>query len=430
MRLSLSDVIERLRSSLWLAPGIALVASIAAGVLSVWLDATRQFTLLRSIITRDPESARAVLSVVSTGMLSFTALVFTITMVVLQLAAAQYSPRITRTFLRDTQTKVTLSIFIATFSFSVVALRSVASDSHALVPALSVGITYALVFASLLAFIGYLHHMARSVSISHMLRRISDQADEVLAHLPEAEELSHDEADWEWRPVTERLAWEGRAGVVTHVSERRLAEAGRRRDVVLRLCFAVGDFVPRGAPLLEVRGPSKGDTSDLCESITVGPDRTPQQDLAMPLRHLVDVALRALSPGVNDPTTAVQAIDQIHDILRRLVQRRLPSPYVCDDEGVLRAVIPRMTWEGYVRLAFTEIRRASGSQVQVCRRLFGMIEDLLTLAPEERQAPLLREQDILRSSVRDCFPLPNDRETAALADTQGLGVHFPPPPSH
>lgn len=430
MRLSLSDLIERLRSSLWLAPGIALVASIAAGVLSVWLDATRDFPLLRSIITRDPESARAVLSVVSTGMLSFTALVFTITMVVLQLAAAQYSPRITRTFLRDTQTKVTLSIFIATFSFSAVVLRSVTSDGRAFVPALAVGITYVLVFASLLAFIGYLHHMARSVSISHILRRISDQAEEVLAHLPEEDEVSHEEADWEWRPVTERLSWSGRAGVVTHVSERRLAEEGRRMGVVLRLLFAVGDFVPKGAPLVEVRGHSEGDTSGSCDFITVGTDRTPQQDLAMPVRHLVDVALRALSPGVNDPTTAVQAIDQIHDILRRLVQRRLPSPYVRDEDGVVRVVIPRMTWEGYVRLAFTEIRRASSSQIQVCRRLFGMIEDLLALAPEERQAPLLREQDILRSSVRDCFPLPNDRETANLADTQGLGVHFPPAQRH
>ena len=145
------------------------------------------------------------------------------------------------------------------------------------------------------------------------------------------------------------------------------------------------------------------------------------QDVGFGFRQLVDIAERALSPAINDPTTAVQCLDHLHDFLRRLVTRTFPSGSYLDGDGELRLVVPSARWEDYVSLAFDEVRQYGESSLQVSRRLHATIGDLLSIAPDERRAPLEDELRLLYESVGRSFPDPEDRRIAEQPDAQGIG---------
>jgi uncharacterized membrane protein len=185
------------------------------------------------------------------------------------------------------------------------------------------------------------------------------------------------------------------AGTLVGVDEERLVAAAAQSDRVLELLPAVGDFVPEGAPIVRLWGSwDASGVDDVRDSVGLGDERTLTQDAAFGVRQLVDIALRALSPGINDPSTAVQAIDRIHDLLRRLAVRRFPTRERIVD-GVVRLVLARPDWEDYVRLAIDEIRRAGQGQLQVEHRLHVMLDDLRSIAPEDRQAVLRQERERL-----------------------------------
>lgn len=416
-----SDLIEYLRASLWLPPLLGVLLALAGSVTTVYIDLTFGDTTFVGWTTDDPEAARSILSVVASSMLTLTALVFTITIVVLQLAASQYSPRITRTFLRDRQTKLTLAIFLSTFAYALLVLRSVSSIDGNFVPSLSLLATYLLVFCSILAFIGYLNHIAQAIQVSHILRRIAREAGSVLDRLDrEPPPQLGDVFDGSNPSAT--VVWRGEAGVLSYVDERALARLGARADCVLRVRPAVGDFIPSGAPILDVFGTPEVNVGGVASNLlTVAVDRTPQQDLLLAIRHIVDLALRALSTGINDPTTAVQSIDQLHDLLRRMVTRPLQSPYVFDDEGRLRVVIQRLSWETCLAAAVTELRHSGTSSVQTSRRLLYLLDDLLSIAPPDRRASILEQRHLLLEAVEQAFPVEEDRLAACCGDPQGLG---------
>ena len=159
------------------------------------------------------------------------------------------------------------------------------------------------------------------------------------------------------------------------------------------------------------------------DAVAIGPERDVRQDVAFGLRQLVDVAERALSPGVNDPTTAVQALDQVHDILRRLVRRRFPSPSRLDAQGGLRLVLPRPDWAAIVRLALDEIRHSGEGAIQVARRLRFLLEDLLQVAPDFRRPELQRQLSLLEASVERGFSDGREAAMAHEASAQGHGPH-------
>lgn len=159
----------------------------------------------------------------------------------------------------------------------------------------------------------------------------------------------------------------------------------------------------------------------LLEALTFGPERTLQQDTAFGFRQLVDIAERALSPGINDPTTAVQAIDQLHDLLRRMIRRRLPSPSRKDENGVLRLICPRPDWDSYVRLAMDEVRQYGKSSIQVTRRLRFLLEDLLRVAPAFRRGELERQLELLEASTTRAFSTTQETATAERSSPQGHG---------
>jgi uncharacterized membrane protein len=215
-------------------------------------------------------------------------------------------------------------------------------------------------------------------------------------------------------------------GVVTSIDDGRLVAVARADGLIVQLVPMVGDFVPTGAPLLRVwfRDATRADDglqARLASTVEIGPERTMTQDAAFGFRQLVDVAERALSPGVNDPTTAVQALDQLHDLLRRLATRQIPSPVRIDEDGDVLLYLPRPGWADYVALALDEIRQYGVGSIQVVRRLRYLLLDLEAVAPAFRKAPISRQLRLLDAALPGSFTLHEDRQSASQPSASGQG---------
>ena len=207
-----------------------------------------------------------------------------------------------------------------------------------------------------------------------------------------------------------------------HIDADRLVEIATKADVSLEMLSAIGDFVPTGAPLVHVKGrPSEGIAAEILRRVTLDTERSLVQDLAYGPRLLVDICVRSLGEPF-DPTTAVQAIDRIHDFLRRLSTRKFPTGEHRDPTGTVRLVIKTLTWEDYVRLSLEEIRIGAGSSVQATRRLRYCLEDLLQHAPEQRRGPIERQLRLLDAEIADSKELGEDLAETQVADPQGLGT--------
>ena len=186
-----------------------------------------------------------------------------------------------------------------------------------------------------------------------------------------------------------------RPGTLQAVDLERLDRIARESGAILELTISVGDALPGAAPLVRVRGGGAVDDDDVRGALTFGTERTMDQDPAFGFRQLVDIADRALSPGINDPTTATQVIDQVHDLLRRLAVRHIPSPQRVDDSGALRVIVPAPDWADHVDLAVDEIRISGGGSIQVVRALRRMLDDLETVVPDGRRAVIRRQRALL-----------------------------------
>jgi uncharacterized membrane protein len=431
MKLRLTRLAERMGTSYWLVPTLCVAVSIGLSYAAQELDARlprdhQAWYLFRG----GPEGARSVLSAVASSMMTFAGLVFSVTILVLQQASNQFSPRVLRTFLKDRRSQLALGIFVGTFVYALLGLRSVWGSAEGLeshVPSLSVWLAVMLALLCVGTFIYYIHHVAQSIRAVVILTRIRDETHRTLVRMyPEGVGEDTHEASPE-RPEGQPsllVTYPGTSGVLVTVDEEQLFACARKAGVTLALRPLVGDFVPHGDTLFEVWGEaSRLDVEALLASLRIGPERTLQQDTAFGIRQLVDIAERALSPGINDPTTAVQAIDQVHDLLRRMVGRRFPSPARKDEEGTLRLICPRPDWNAYVRLAVDEVRRYGEGSLQIARRLRFLLEDLLRVAPAFRREELERQLSLLEASVERAFPDEREAAMAHRANPQGHGPH-------
>jgi uncharacterized membrane protein len=439
MKLWVSNLIERLRESLWLVPTLWVLGAVGLAQASLAIDSrvdtdTDAFYMFYG----GPESARAVLSAIASTMMTFTGLVFSVTILVLQLASSQFSPRVLRTFLRDRPSQMCLGIFVGTFIYALFGLRNVhdpTEEADLQVPSLTVWLGIMLAVVSVGAFIYLVHHIAQSVRAVTVLHRVGEETRKRLSRLyPEGlgDEAEDPKARRPHGPPTLLVPWDRASGVLEAVDEDRLWKLVTDADVTARLTFMVGDFVPHGHPLFEIWGNPANladlDLEALLDATSMGGERSMRQDVAFGLRQIVDVAERALSPGINDPTTAVQAIDQLHDILRRLTLRRYPDASRTDERGRLRLVLPRPDWRTHVRLAFDEIRNSGHASLQIMRRLRFMAEDLLDVAPAFRREALQEQLALLDASIRRSFPDRSDADLARSSSPQGHGAVLARPP--
>lgn len=438
----LAGFLDQLRSRLWFIPGLFVVGSIVAAFVLVPID----HVIDRSVVSQlsnvlfagGPDSARLVLSTIAAAMLTFTGLVFTVTMLVLQLASSQLSPRVMRTFLRDRVNQSVLGLFVATFLYALLVLREVRSppDGTPFVPSVAVTFVYLLLVASVALFVLYIHHMAQAIRAAEVLRNVGDETRQAIVRLyPEgiADEPSAAPPALPDREPDEVVLLERAPGVITSTDAAALVRLAEEHRLTVELVHHTGDFVPTGSPLLRVwrRSPSDADaeipTRALARAIQTGLERTMTQDAAFGFRQIVDIAERALSPGVNDPTTAVQALDELHDLLRRLAQRTIPSPIRLAQDGSVLLRLPRPGWADFVSLALDEIRAYGAGSIQIARRLRYLLLDLKDVAPGFRQEPIDRQLRLLDAALAGEYTFREDRRAAAAPSPSGQGPAEVPP---
>ncbi|SCG44237.1 Uncharacterized membrane protein [Micromonospora echinaurantiaca] len=381
-----SSRIAQIRDSFWLVPAaVASGAMLAATGLSV-LE-LRLGLPVEGILPSGPAGARSLLSSIITAMISFTALVFSITVVALQLASSQYSPRVLRTFLQDRVIQATLGTFVATFLFAMVVLAALPADDNEQLPELSLAVSMALVLASTGVFIYYLHHITTIMRVSHIIAAIGAQTRRTIdRHVPERDEP----APVIVGEVVQVVPAPG-PGFVTDVDLALLARLAREYHCVLAVVPSPGDFVVAGAPLLNVhpapsRTPRPLPAERAVRGVTIGTERTPGQDIGFGFRQLTDIAERALSPALNDITTAVRAVQEAHELLRRLAMRPDPARVVRDADGTVRVRANHLAYDTYLAMIVDEVR-ATSTQPRIARLLEAVVTDLDTVAlPAHRPA--------------------------------------------
>ncbi len=381
-----------LRDRFWFVPTLFAIAAAALGVALPRLDgALQQARNLPFLFGGGPEGARALLSAIISSMITFTALVFSITIVVLQLTSSQFSPRVLRTFLRDRFNQVTLGAFVATFVYAMLVLRAVrgTADVSPFVPQLAVTTAFVLVLASVVLFLFYLHHMAQAIRVATIIAEIAGETRELLDRQHPAETDEKRSAPF-LDGAAGRVVPAPRPGVVQAVGFADLADVAERSGVTVEGLRALGEFVPEGAALFRVSG---GDVDDeqLHSTVVLGEERSMDQDVGFGLRQLVDIASRALSPGVNDPTTAVQVLDQLHDLLRRLATRPLPTRRTVERGGRVVLVAPATGFADYLDLGVDEIHHWGGDDPRILARLCVLLRDVHSVARPEHRPVIARK---------------------------------------
>lgn len=421
---------QALETNLWVFPLAAVFAAFGLARLLLWID--RHLLTGESswtFVGGEPQSARELLSTIASSLLSITGVVFSITILVLQLASSQYSSRVMRTFLEDRATKLSMATFVGTFVFAMMLLPEVrdgVKGGDPFVPAVSLVTAFAFALLSLGVLIRYVHHMAHSIRAITVIRRVGEETRQSLDGWcagPVCEPTPTPELPR--GPPARELAHELRGLVLTALDDARLFELAEQHDAVIALVPEVGAFVPQGGLLFRCWGARLPPDEQLREALVFGEERTVHQDPGFGFRQLVDVAERALSPGVNDPSTAVQAIDQLHDLLRLLATRELPPVARANADGRPRLVVPRHDWTAFVRLALDEVRHFGEGSIQVARRLQAVLDDLTAVAPPHRRAVLREQQQLLDQSVARGFPFRLERAVAAQPSTEGHGSTSP-----
>ncbi|MFJ9048741.1 DUF2254 domain-containing protein [Streptomyces bacillaris] len=424
----LSPLREHLRDTFWFAPTMGFVS-----VFVLWLVASEVDDAIVAFFRREEayddletlisfsQDAKTIVTQISSAMLTFIGVVFSISLVAVQMASGQLTPRVVRIFVRSRISKATLTVFLATFLFSLLVLASYESETDprrvVSVPLLQSLLTLVLVGLSLLLFVVYVSSTLRLMQVGPVVDRIARDSFRVLGRMPRGPGGSEGLGAW-----TGQVMYEGRAGVLRDVNTARLVRVARRQGVVLRLIPRIGDFVVPGTPMFAVHGGAVPPRHRLRSAVSVSVERTLHQDLAFGLRQLTDIALRALSTSVNDPTTAVQCLDRIVQFLAVVVRLPLDTVHHRDRTGQVRLVQEGPEWEDLVDLAFEEIRWCVAGSPQVSRRLLAGLDDLLLLlAPEERKQPLVRHRALLVEAVERSVPVAADREFALRPDRQGIG---------
>lgn len=407
-------------NSIWLMPVLSAVLALAVVPLLHKLDQSLHW---ESGV--NPETVRTVLEMMASSMFTFIVFVCSALLIAVQLASTQLTPRIIAVVFRDPVTKLSLTIFVFTFTFSQAVLVRINTD----VPTLSASLAAYSCIACLGVFLFLIDHVGKWLRPSGALRAVALRGRKVIEsvyskRLAEPPEHSR-ETTAGFDSTPSRTIPSRKSGVVLATDIRGLVSMASRTNCLIEIVPQVGDFVAAGDPLFRIyQGGVSPSEDDLHDSVAVGQERTMEQDPTLAFRIIVDIAAKALSPAINDPTTAVLAIDQIHHLLRTVGGRHLDDERVRDAAGRTRLVYRTPAWENFVKLAVTEIRHFGGASIQVARRLRAMLENLVQTLPEERSPPLRQELALLHRSVERFFPEPEDRLLADAGDLQGVGGKY------
>ncbi|NIH68837.1 DUF2254 domain-containing protein [Modestobacter marinus] len=385
----LSVLVGRVRGALWPIPALGILLAIVLGTTLPELDqhwATREHPLTFAF-GGGASAARDLLAAIAGSLISVTGVTFSLTVVALQLSSSQFTPRLLQTFSTDRTVQLTLAQLVLTFTYALTVLRTVRTESateddDAFVPRLSITVAYLLTLGSVLALVLFLGHLSRLLRVETMLRDVHDEATQTLAReLDEPDGAARDAADHRSAgppvPLVARSS-----GFLTVVDERAAVAAAREAGVVVELAVRIGDSVVEGTPVAHAWSLAPGGSPDtarleeaLDRSFQLYYERTPDRDLAYGLRKVVDICVRALSPGTNDPTTAVHALSHASSLLGRFAERP-DEPRVCrDEEQRVRLVVPPWELPALLQLAVEEPLQFAEGQPTVLRRLAGLLRE-------------------------------------------------------
>ena len=412
---------EYLRNSIWFVPGVFAVAAYLLGRAEP--DPATEAELP---IHYAPEAARSLLGALASGMIAFTGFVFSILLLAVQFGSSQFSPRMLRRFLRDWTTKVALGFFIATFLFALLELRFVGTpEDPELVPDGAITFALFLLLASMFMFLRLIQRTTSRLRVAAVLRELSRDGRKTIERAyPESAPRGREPDPPPPLPDSATVIdYRGSPAVLQSIDRRGLLKAASDADWVIELVPAVGDLLIAGDPLFRVVGkPSPSQERKLRRSVAVGDERTMKQDPAFVFRLLADISIKALSPGVNDPSTAVQALDQIEALLRLLGGRRLGPGRADDESGLERLRWPVPSWDDYLGLALDETRQYGEGSVQVSRRMRALLVNLAERVPEHRRPAVEAKLDLVGAGADRGFEDQPDQLAAATSDPQGIGT--------
>jgi uncharacterized membrane protein len=407
------------RSALWIVPLGAYLASIVAirilGRVDEWLGWSWSWVL-------EVPVAQTALQGIITATLSFIVFTFSSLLVAIQVASAQLTPRvIATTLLRDNSIRTVVALFVFTLAFCLGTL----ARTQDRVPYLLLLIAFVLGGTSLAAFLYLIDYAARLLRPVSIVWRIGEEGLKVIEKVyPAKVEKQHGPTPP--RPdlgTADRIiVHRGVSEIVLAVDLDTLRSEALRTDGVIEFAHQVGDFAAVGEPLFLLYGGAvSADEDTLRSAVAMGPERTIEQDATFAFRVIVDIALKALSKAINDPTTAVLAIDQLHRLLRATGRRHLHDDVIRGRSGEMRAIFRAASWDDFVHLSCREIRLYGVENFQVARRLRAMLENLLAVLPEARGPTLREELELLDLTLERLDMLPEDLALARVPDLQGLG---------
>lgn len=429
MKTFLSTWWERISSSYWFFPSLLALGAIFLSALTLHID-----TEINPKWTRDTawiwaggaQGARNVLATIASSTITVAGVVFSITIVTLTLASSQFGPRLLRNFMSDRGTQLVLGVFVATFLYCLLVLRAIRGlDEVTVVPFLSVtcGVGFAVASVGFLIF--FIHHIATSIIAENVIARVANDLHRAIDRLY-PEKAGHgapaNEANAAVELKNPKRVLADQSGFIQAIGVDELLELAREKDLVLRLRRRPGEFVAESSVLAEIFPGAKGDAGmpeAVLSNVYFGRHRTPVQDIEYSIDQLVEVAVRALSPGINDPFTAISCVEWLGAGLIRVVGRKLPSRNRCDEDGRLRIITDATDFDGIANAAFNQLRQYGSKSVAVTIRILEVIGRIAShvVRQNDREILLGHAEKMREDGVREAAN-ENDRERIERAFEQ------------
>ena len=397
------EIIEDIRGSYWFVPSLLAMLGFAAGMGLVYLDAVIGNAWLGRFewfYGSRPEGARSLLSTVAGSTITVAGVVFSITLAAVTYASGQYGPRLLSNFVRDRGNQVTLGVFIGTFLYCLVVLRTIRSATEAsadtagalreaFVPHMAMFGALALAVASIGVLIYFVHHVTDAIHINNVIARIGSKLLSNIADRREAETAGGSDDDATIPGKTGAPIAATRTGYVEALDEGALLTIATERDAVMTVLAVPGDFVHRGRPVARIEPAGAPDLDRCGDLFSVSRKRSALQDLRFLIDELVEIAARALSPGVNDPFTAIACIDWLGAALTDLSDMPVKSPILKDDEGRARVVVPRLGYADYLASAVGQLRPYAARDPNAGAYLLRTLEKVRDAVDDPRHRALM-----------------------------------------
>ncbi|MGB3225413.1 MAG: DUF2254 domain-containing protein [Desulforhopalus sp.] len=429
MKTKIINLWQSLRFSFWFIPTLMVFAAITISIGLVSIDRalrTDYISFFGFLYSVNPEGARSILSAIAASMMTVAGVTFSITIVVLSLASSQFGPRLLRNFMQDRSIQFVLGTFVSSFIYCLIVLRSVqVIEAEVFVPNFSITFAVILALLNVGVLIYFIHHIATSIQVDEVIAETSSELSSNIERIFKNEQdlenksrvvdRQHDNEAYGKYNYTHFITAR-RNGYLQAVDRKKLLEIAKKNDYLIQLLWKPGQFVVGGARFVVISSKDIFDvglTDNINKAFIFGTLRTPEQDIEFSIHQLVEVAIRSLSPGINDPYTAMACIDQLGSVLCNLAKRNFPSSYCYDDNDKLRLKLKPLTYSGVLNASIDQIRQYGHESVAVTIRLLEMLTLIAeqTRYPDQRRAIHRQANMILRGSQNSIFEQ-NDRDDA------------------